>query len=155
MSAAIAKTSWSEHEPIVESVRRSLHDYLRVLGLRGEPLLNAFATECLQVARRRVGPGSGDELLRRAIEEAQRRFDTALAHRLGFSMTRDQHQIAGARAALLMCRPCPSSDFLFESGEADPALLARLKACAPVATPPEVPRPMAPQKLEFFLFRSS
>jgi hypothetical protein len=155
MSVATARTSWSEHEPVIESVRSELCDYLRALGIRGEPLLSKFATECLQVARRRVGPGSGDELLRRAIEEAQRRFDAAIAHLLGLSVTRDQHQVAGARAALLMCGLASSSELLFEPGEADPDLIARLKNCAPVATPAEALRPMVPQKLEFFLFRSS
>lgn len=155
VSVATAKSSWCQYEPVIDSVRGELHDYLEALGIRGDALLQSLAMECLQVARNRVGPGSRDELLRRAIEEAQRRFDSAIARLLGLSVTRDQHLVAGMRAALLLCGPAASSDFLFEPGEADVEVIVKLKACAPVATPPEVPRPMVPQKLEFVFFKSS
>lgn len=149
------RTSWAGFEPVVESTRPVLREYLRALGISGEQLLNSLATECLNVARRRVGPGSREELLRRAIEEAQRRLDAALARSLGLSPTRDVHQIAGARAALLIYGKQPSSDFLFDRDAVDPDVITGLKAVSPMPVPPEVPRPMVPQKLEFLFFKSS
>lgn len=149
------RITWTGHEAVLESARASLLDYLRDLGMRDPALVNALALECLNHARRRVGPGLRDELLRRAIEEVQRRMDVAVARWLGLNASRDAHTIAGARAALLMCRKVPSTDFLFDHPEPDPEFVSRLKAVLPMATPPESPRAMAPQKLDFFLFKSA
>ncbi len=154
-AATAAKMAWTGHEADLQSTRIVLLEYLRRLGVKEPALLDALATECLSHARRRVAPGLNDELLRRAIEEAQRRMDAALARVLDFNATRDLHALAGARAALLMCGEAPSTDFLFEKQEPDSERLSRLKAKLPVATPPETPRAMAPQKLEFLFFKSS
>lgn len=155
MKDSAERIAWTGHEAVMESVRQGLLDYLRDLGMRDADALDAVALECLHQARKRVGPGLRDELLRRSIEEAQRRMDVAIAHWLGLNTARNAHAIAGARAALLMCSRGASTDFLFNHNEPDPDLVSRLRAVLPAATPPESPRAMAPQKLEFFLFKSA
>lgn len=154
-SATAAKMTSAGHEADVESTRNALADYLHRLGVSDRGLRDALVTECLKRAGSRVAPGLHDELLRRSIEEAQRRMDSALARLLGLSVTRDLHTIAGARAALLMCSKRASTDFLFDDRLHEPERAFRLKAILPMATPPESPRTMAPQKLEFFLFKSA
>lgn len=149
------KWTWTGHEAVLESTRQALLDYLRDLHVKDAVLLNSLAADCLSHARRRVAPGFSGELLRRAIEEAQRRVDSALARLLGLSATRDLHALAGARAALLLCAKDASTDFLFDQGTPDTDRLSRLKALLPKATPAESPRAMVPQKFDFFLFKSS
>jgi uncharacterized heparinase superfamily protein len=53
--------------------------YLRRLRFRDAALIDRLAAECVERARRRVARHDSAELSRRAIEEAQRRLDQALA----------------------------------------------------------------------------
>ncbi len=154
-AGSAGRIGWTGHEATMEATHASLLDYLRDLGMRDSALMHSVALQCLNQARKRVGPGLRDELLRRAIEEVQRRMDVAIARWLELSSARDAHTVAGARAALLMCRRGSSTDFLFDHAEPDPDWVSRLKAILPAATPPESPRAMAPQRLEFFLFKSA
>lgn len=154
-TAHAGKRAATDTDRAPASVRSRLTDYLQRLGVGSPQLLDALASHCLSRARKRSPAGSGEELLRRAIEEAQNRMDFGLARLLGLNPTRDAHTIAGARAALLMCRRRQSTDFVFTPDEPDPERLARLQAALPVATPPESPRPMMPQKLQFRFFKSS
>lgn len=140
---------------IPDGIRERLIDYLHRLGVQDPELSQSLAAHCLSHAKRRVGAGMNDELLRRAIEEAQHCMDAGLARLLGLSVTRDAHTIAGARTALLMCMQDGSTDFVFSHTEPEHHRLSRLKAALPRPVPPESPRAMLPQKLDFFFFKSS
>ena len=134
------------------SIQDRVSAYLRKLGLGDEALIRRLAAECLQSARRRVAPGSESELLRRSLEEAQRRFNQALGSRLGItgSTTDDERSLAAARAAtLLRTRPSPT-DALFD-GKADGCeWLDEIKQTLPVSTPPESPLDMHECSLRFW-----
>ncbi|MBP1148249.1 MULTISPECIES: hypothetical protein [Methylocaldum] len=129
--------------------------YLQSLGLSRQDLIENLADDCLNRARRRVGRGAGDELLKRAIEEAQRRFDHALARAMRLSPSKDPHPIAAARAALLLTG-CPSaSDALFGNPDPPSETGEMLREILPRPTPPEDSVPMAEQPLRFWLFKST
>lgn len=136
-------------------VKERVLDYLRSLGLSRQDLVEGLAEDCLNRARRRVGRGAAEELLKRAIEEAQRRFDHALARAMRLSPSKDPHPVAAARAALLLTG-CPSaSDALFGNPDSPSDAGEMLKDILPRATPPESPAPMAEQPLRFWLFKST
>jgi hypothetical protein len=129
--------------------------YLQSLGLSRQDLIEDLADDCLNRARRRVGRGAGDELLKRAIEEAQRRFDHALARAMRLSPSKDPHPIAAARAAMLLSNGPSAGDTLFGNPEPPSETGEMLKEILPRPTPPEDPVPMAEQPLRFWLFKST
>lgn len=129
--------------------------YLQSLGLSRQDLVEGLAEDCLNRARRRVGRGAVEELLKRAIEEAQRRFDHALARAMRLSPSKDPHPVAAARAALLLTG-CPlAADALFENPELPSETGEMLRDILPHSTPPEAPVSMAEQPLRFWLFKST
>ena len=128
--------------------------YWRRLGLSDPALIDSLTEECLHRARRRMGRGSDEELLMRALEEAQRRFDHALARALHLPPSGDVHAIAAARAALLLESGGFCSDSLFRSGEPAPDVQSKLQAILPRSTPPEAHLPMSEAPLSFWLFKS-
>ena len=138
-----------------EQAGEHLVDYLRNLGVNDPSLVQSLAADCLSRARNRVSTGSVDDLLRRAIEEAQRHMDASVAKLLGLSPTRDAHKIAEARAALLFRATGQSTDFLFGAPDTEQARVPRLKASLPVPTPPEAPIAMPVQKIDFLFFKST
>jgi len=129
--------------------------YLRSLGLSRPDLIESLAEDCLNRARRRVGRGAGDELLKHAVEEALRRFDHALARAMRLSPSKDPHPIAAARAALLLTGNPSAGDALFGNPEPPPETGEMLREILPRPTPPEAPVPMTEQPLKFWLFKST
>jgi hypothetical protein len=132
----------------------TVRSYLRRLRFQDPVLIERLAAECVERARRRVSRHDPAELSRRAIEEAQRRLDQALARALGVNAGREPALIAAARAALLLADAGVTADEVYLTASANPALASRLSRHLPQAQPPEAPASMQPQKLRFFLFKS-
>lgn len=141
-------------EPAAKSVEEQIQSYLCRLHFQDPEFIARLASDCLQHARRRVGRDDPGEWLRRALEEAQRRLDQALARALGLNLTREPAAVAGARAALLLGKAGIRADELFLAQPVDPATLATLEGARPLATPPEAPAAMPTQKLSFVFFKS-
>jgi AcrR family transcriptional regulator len=144
----------TESAPQPAAVRTRVAAYWRDLGLSDPALIESLTDDCLNRAWRRMGRGSEEELLRRALEEAQRRFDHALARALRLPPARDPHPIAAARAALLLSENRLLADRLFQSGDPALDLGAQLQEILPRSTPPEAPLPMSEAPLRFWLFKS-
>ena len=135
-------------------VRAKVTDYWKALRLTDEVLIGNLVEDCINRARLRVGRPSSPELLRRAIEEAQRRFDHALASAIGIPPSNDPHPLAAARAALLLT-PGLSADSLFRHDASTRELKEKLEPLLPRSTPPEAPVSMTPVPLRFWLFKST
>lgn len=134
-------------------VRGQVMAYWRTLGLADPELIASLTQDCLHRAMRRVGRGSDEELLRRALEEVQRRFDHALARALGLPPSNDPHPVTAARAAFLLDKERVSADALF--GHGDAAEVAKyLQKILPRSTPPEAHLSMPEAPLRFWLFKS-
>ncbi len=149
----------SAGEPLApHAIPPSVHDrveaYWRRLGVVDAALLERLTWDCLHRAKHRVGRSSEEELLLRALEEAQRRLDHALARALGLPPAVDAHALAAARAAFLLGDAGLGADNLFRSGDPSPEFQARLKALLPCSTPPEAPLSMPEAPLRFWLFKS-
>ncbi|MFN5746751.1 MAG: hypothetical protein ACK443_11810 [Methylococcaceae bacterium] len=136
-------------------ILRQIATYWQALGLTDPLLISSLAEDCLTRARRRVGRVSNDELLRRSLEEAQRRFDHALANAVGLPPSNDPHPIAAARAALLLAARDASLNCLFAHDESTRELGAALQEVLPQATPPESHLTMRVKPLRFWLFAST
>jgi hypothetical protein len=137
-------------------IKPRLFAYLDRLGVRDPALREDLADESLLRAHRKVAPGCDEELLRRALEELQRRFDGALARTLGLSGNRDAQTIAAARAALLLDGSLRSkTERLLHGSEDLPAVAEQLRAAIPRSTPPEAPLAMDDQIISFFFSRPS
>ena len=144
----------SPHGPSVAAVKERLLAYLGRLGLKESDLIEMMADECLNRARRRAAPGSQEELLRRALEEAQRRFDHVLARTLNLTGAKDHHPIAGARAAILLgCAAEVRVDHLFRHQDGQTETASRLRTALPLATPPESNLAMPDQPISFLFSR--
>jgi hypothetical protein len=128
--------------------------YLGRLGFSDPGVIEALAEECLHRARRRAAPGSQEELLRRTLEEVQRRFDHAIALALDLAGSKDFRPVAGARAAILLGGAGISSDSLFHRQEGLAEMASALRAALPVATPPEANLVMPDQHISFLFSRS-
>ncbi len=135
-------------------VKARVAAYWRRLGLSDPALIEHLADECLFRARKRMGRGSDVELLMRALEEAQRRFDHALARALHLPPG-DAHTIAAARAAVLLGGEWFHGDNLFRAGDPSPEFQGQLQAILPRSTPPEAHLAMAETPLDFWLFKST
>jgi hypothetical protein len=158
VTKAVLAPEHAESDPAVPTpgfppmVEARVIAYLNRLGIRDQDLLRRLSAACLQRASRRAAPGQHEELLRRALEEAQRRFDAALAQSLHLQGVKNQHALAAARAALLLGKGAMASDSVLQGQEGENATLAFLAATIPQATPPEVPQEMHEQPISF-LFR--
>lgn len=128
--------------------------YWRQLGLTDPVLIESLSHDCLNRARRLIGRPDEGELLRRALEEAQRRFDHALANAMGMPPSNDPQPLAAARAALLLS-PEWSGDTLFRHDETTRQLADRLRPVLPVSVPPESHLTMKTEPLDFWLFKST
>ena len=134
--------------PSIDAVGKRVTAYFRQLGVKDEQLLESLSQECLHRAIRKLAPTvPQEELLRRALEEAQRRFDHALAHALNLPNP-DFHSTASAEAALLLGGD--SSDFLFSPKDEPAERIDRLNKALPYPTPPETPLGMEAQPISFF-----
>jgi len=132
-------------------IQERVSAYLRKLGLTDEGLIARLAAECLESARRRVAPGCESELLRRALEQAQRRFNQVLAKTLGLTGTPDdERSLAAARAAILLrAQPSPT-DGLFNGRHDVQEWVGQIRQTLPVSTPPESPLDMHEHPLRFW-----
>jgi AcrR family transcriptional regulator len=156
-SAQTAERAIPEDAPEAwpEPVRERVMAYWRGLGLVDPALIEHLADDCLSRARRRVGRGSDEEeLLRRALEEAQRRFDHALTWALGLPPSQDHYPVAAARAAYLLANERIPADRLFAPGDGASDFGVRLRKALPRSTPPEAHLPMPEAPLRFWLFKS-
>jgi AcrR family transcriptional regulator len=155
-SAALADSVLGSEpaEPVSPAVRERIMAYWRDLGVVDPALAASLADECLAKARRRVGRSADEELLRRALEEVQRRFDHALAWALGLPPSQDHHPIDAARAAYLLAAERIPADRLFSPGDGASDLGVRLRKVLPRSTPPEAPLAMPEAPLKFWLFKS-
>ncbi|CAL1240401.1 hypothetical protein [Candidatus Methylocalor cossyra] len=141
------------HPAETPEIRRKVVAYWRRLKVADPALLESLTADCLSRAKRRIGPtASPDELLLRALEEAERQFDRTLARALRLT---DGHARAAARAALLAARDLARADELLRTGALAPELEAELRRRLPRATPPEAPLAMPEASLRFWLFRST
>lgn len=137
------------------TIKQRLVAYLGQLGLREQGVVETLADECIHRAKRRAAPGAQDELMRRALEEAQRRFDHAVARVLHLAGAKDLHLVAGARAAFLSgAVGAVCGDDLFNPHFDDKGVADRLRAVLPQPTPPESHLAMPDQHITF-LFSSS
>lgn len=129
-------------------------EYWKRLGLTDEALIASLSEDCLSRARRLARRATPGEVLRRALEDAQRRFDHALAAAMDLPPTNDPHPLAAARAALLLSARV-SSGCLFAHNAATRELKIRLEQSLPQPTPPEARTTMTPVPFRFWLFRST
>lgn len=141
-------------ETVSAQVREQVSAYWRSLGLADPDLIASLTQDCLNRAMRRVGRGSDEELLRRSLEEAQRRFDHALARVLGLPPSKDHHPVAAARAAILLAKERIPADGLFGHGDAAAEVGKHLQKILPRSTPPEAHVSMPEAPLRFWLFKS-
>ena len=140
-------------DEVSATVRARVSAYWRRLGLKDPVLIDGLSHDCLQRARRLVVKDDLDALLRRAIEEAQRRFDHALASAMELPPSNDPQPLATARAALLLSGE--GAETLFRHDESTRQLKERLSARLPMPIPPEAPRTMRPVAIDFWLFDSA
>lgn len=156
MTALAASATGTLDAPALDEgpVLERIAAYWRQLGLADESLIASLSTDCLASARRRVGRAAQADLPRRALEEAQRRFDHALATAVGLPPTNDPHPLAAARAALLLSDGFPA-DSLFAHDDVTRHLKEQLDRALPQPTPPEAPLSMTPVPLSFWLFKST
>ena len=139
--------------PSPEAITR-VADYLRHLRLTDEVLIQSLAEDCLRRAQRLMGRESEAELVRRGLEEAQRRFDHALAAAVGMPPSNDPHPLAAIRAALLLNDQL-SSDALFRHDHTTLELKDALREALPRSTPEEARLEMKPVPFDFWLFTST
>lgn len=140
-------------DPLIQAenaARRSVISYLTRIGLKDEDLVRGITDHCLYRARRRVGHSWHEELPRRAIEEAMRKVDMAIAHAFGDSYA-DSRNLARIRVALELGRVAFPLEALLRGGEIPPDARDALLSVLPLATPPEAPQPLAAQRFEFFI----
>lgn len=139
---------------ISEGATARVEAYLKTLGLSDEILIQNLAGDCLRRAQRLMGRDSEAELVRRGLEEAQRRFDHALASAVGMPPSNDPHPLAAVRAALLLNDDL-SSDALFRHDQSTRELSENLQRAVPRPTPDEAPLSMRPVPFDFWLFQST
>jgi hypothetical protein len=145
----------AEPAPFSAFVVEKVITYLSRLGLSDREHREQLAHDCLNRARRRIGRGSEEELVRRALEEVQRRFDHGLARALRLPPSKDGGGVAAARAAFLMAEDRFSADSLLQSAEPPAEIGEALQRIAPHPTPPEANLAMAEQPMRFWLFKST
>ena len=136
-------------------VRDQVIHYWHSLGLVDHKLVQTMTDECIAQARKRVGRDAPDELLRRSLEEAQRRLDHALGRALGLAPSRDPQPLTAARAAFLLTKDGAAADALFRDVESATEFCRPLRGILPRATPPEAHLNMPQTPLDFWLFRST
>ena len=89
MTATIAEDLATGLKPThgaAEANKKSVTTYLKQLGLKAPTLLETLSEELMHRAKRRVAPDAPDEeVLRLALDEAQRRFDNAIMQTLNLS----------------------------------------------------------------------
>jgi len=136
------------HDPAaLHQVRSRLQAYLGKLGVTAEDIAAPLLDESMRRAERRSAPGDADELLRRALEELQRRIDSAVAKALDLNTVTDTNRIAAARARALLSRsPRQQLQSLLKSATGPSAAAPAL----PFATPPEERLSMHPEPIAFF-----
>ncbi len=155
MTATIAEDLATGLKPThgaAEANKKSVTTYLKQLGLKAPALLETLSEELMHRAKRRVAPDApNEEVLRLALDEAQRRFDNAIMQTLNLS-GKEIQPIAAVRAALLLNDE--ASDFLFRSEDINDERIAKLQANLPMATPPEAHLEMEEQPISFYLSSS-
>jgi hypothetical protein len=120
------------------------------LGVRDDELLHGMTDYCLYRARRRVAHSGHEELPRRAVEEAMRKVDKAIAQAFGAGHA-SPRELARIRVALELGGVDFPLETLLRGGEIPPGARDALFAALPRAVPPEAPQPLAEQRFEFFI----
>ena len=148
MSGFATEPAGCHDEASLQRVRQRLSAYLEQLGVTDTDLAAPLVNESMKRAERRSAPGATGELMRRALEELQRRIDGAVAKVYGLNPVKDAHRVAAARALSL------------KSGAANLRLQAVLRRAVtesavevpglPAATPPEARLTMHPEPIAFF-----
>ncbi|NJD07967.1 MAG: hypothetical protein FIA97_15955 [Methylococcaceae bacterium] len=148
MNGVIATAAEHHDAASLNLVRRRLTAYLEQLKVTDPGLIETLLEESMKRAERRSASGDTDELMRRALEEIQRRIDAAVAKVYGLNPVKDMHRVAAARALSLKSgSPNLQLEAVLRSASADdtPALPA-----LPAATPPEARLSMHPEPIAFF-----
>jgi len=134
--------------PYTEALER-VSTYLRQLGLQDDQNLRMLAEGCVQRARLRVRENAGEELNRRALEEARRHHDRWLRRALSLSDQPTQQELGRARAALLLSGIAIDTDTWHHANHLAVAEQLNLRAAFPQAIPSESPLSMPEQAIEF------
>lgn len=143
------------HRAELAGARDRLRAYFTRLGLDDPARIEVLVEECLRRASGKVAPGSIEELIRRALEEAQRCFESAVARILGVAGNKEPQRVAAARAALLLGGAGELDiDILFLDEEVGDVAL-RLRSAMPQAIPPEALQSMHEQPISFFFSSST
>ncbi|HLF95790.1 MAG TPA: hypothetical protein VI457_01480 [Methylococcaceae bacterium] len=140
-------------DPLAEAentARQRVVAYLTRLGVKDDELVQGITDYCLYRARRRVAHSGHEELPRRAIEEAMRKVDKAIAHAFGAGYA-DPRNLARIRVALELGSVAFPLETVLRGSEISPDSREALLSVLPQATPPEAPQPLAEQRFEFFL----
>jgi hypothetical protein len=155
MEPTLAPTSPQNHaqdDELGAEAHRRVTAFLRVLGVREDADLKMLADHCLRRARQRVRDAAGDELNRRALEEARRQHDRWLQHNLKLSAHPSAQELGKGRTSKLLGGPPLGLKDLQIAKALTAAEQQELRAVFPTPTPPEAPLPMPKQHLTFFAF---
>jgi hypothetical protein len=154
MERPVTEAMTSPQSAETAAIHARVGAYWRELGLTDPVLIESLTQDAIQRARRLMGRPDERDLLSRALEIVQRRFDHALANAMGIPPSNDPHPLAAARAALLFS-PHLAADTLFRHDETTRELAEQLKVATPVSIPPESPLGMNPVPIDFWLFQST
>ncbi|QBQ55710.1 hypothetical protein [Nitrosococcus wardiae] len=135
----------------ITEVEAQLVAYLQHLGFQDGRCLRIFARECVQRAMRRTRRTlTSPTLYQQALKEVWKCLDGALSRHLGSGLYLNHHEIARARAALLLGQAPLSLEELFGQENVSPQMGMgnSLKDRLPQATPPEAPLAMPEQSFE-------
>lgn len=135
---------------VLEEAQMRIRQLFRRLGLGDPQGVEILIHDCLQRARLRAQ--DAEDLPRRAVEEAQRRYDLWLQRALELAPTLSAQELRRARAAVLYSALpgvadglSPGKTFTGDEREA-------LRAAFPQPLPHDAPVAMSPQALSFLSF---
>jgi len=126
----------------LDEINQHVAEHLYSLGVRDCALSERLVRECVGEARRCPGVSEKSQLLRRSIEEAERRVDQALAGLCGDERSKGV-SIERLRAALHLDEGTTLSvDEIIQAVRLRPDVFERLASIIRRATPPEAPLTM-------------
>ncbi len=152
MELTVADRHRLPDDTLVAEARARVSAFLRILGVRDPAELAALAERCVQHARKRVGDAAGDELNRRALEEARRQHDRWLERNLRLASHPSAQELGRGRTAKLLGGPTLQLPDLRLDVDLTPEQQAVTRSVFPNPTPPEAPLPMPKQALTFVAF---
>lgn len=149
MSAAPVPAPPTDRQALEEAEMR-IRCLFRRLGLEDPQSLDILVHDCMQRARKRAQ--DQEELPRRAVEEARRRYDLWLGRALEPLPDRSLQELARARAALLLGPRLGSAEGLLPGKGLSLPVREALRAVFPQPVPPEAPVAMPAQAISFVSF---